>query len=514
MQRTHGNKDGLGLWSLHGGIRSPLIVQAGEKERPKLVNTPADIEVASELFANARIFIALIIPSITIAVAQACTIILYSLGFYIVDKKGSELEITAFGLSNFLNTAIMYDLSQPIIENSSISCALAYSKKQPDLIKATCMRGLIVFAGYNLAIFFPACFFTDKILQIFGTDAAIARQTREISIILFPLEVLRLLSEYLVAYMAAQGVDTGFGLLAVFSLLTGGSIAYYLGIEQGLGLTGWYYGRAGLELIKITVLLAFFWWRITDKKIQLKHLMAGFTEIKAFMKDVLLFSVGYCCEGAGYHISTLLVIAINDPKQLAAFTILTNILFVTENIGYGFGVTIRTKINHLLGVEKIVEAKSFFKLSIMGLLLFLPIIGLLFYLFRSAIVDFYTRNNPEIGLFVEQLVMILEATSISFLFLMPSFMAGRTTKQALLNFNVALAVLVVLQGTVGILMIRFWRPRCTHFLLLSSFSFALANALVCYKLLWMNWEHECRVSVDKNESNWRELDENPKSSDA
>ncbi len=262
------------------------------------------------------------IPSITIAVTQSCTIIFYSLGFFIVDKKGSEVEISAFGLSIFLNIITMYDLSQPIIENSSISCALAFSKKNQDLVKAACMRGLIVFAGYNLTIFIPTCLLTDKILEVMGTDSVIAQRTREISVSLFPLDVLRLLSEYLVAYMAAQGVDTGFGLLAVTSLLVSGATAYYLGVFQGLGLLGWYYGRAVLEVIKICVLFAVFFWRVPNKRINLEHFKAGFTDIKAFMKDVLLFTVGYCCEGAGYQISTLFVILMKDSTQLAAFTYL------------------------------------------------------------------------------------------------------------------------------------------------------------------------------------------------
>ena len=455
-------------------------------------------------FQQMRLFLSLVLPSITIGISHSGTDLMNSLGFYIADKKGNEVEITAFGLSVYMNIVAMFNLTQPIFEKASISCALAFSAGKNDKMKEACVRGLIVFTFYSLFLFLPVYLVADKVLMFFGTDPAVAIRTREILVTLFPMEFIRLLSEYIIVYMVAQGVDTGYGVLTVSSLLVSAPIGYYLGITRSLGVKGWYIGRLGLELVKISILIVVYCTRIEDKWFKVEHLMAGFTEIKAFMKDVLIFTAGHYCEAVGYEITTFFVIMLHDPKQLAAFTILMNLLYINENIGYGFGVTIRTRINHLFGQKKFHQAKDFFKMSMLGLLMFTPVVGLVYFSCRNLIVDFYTSNNPSLSGYLQTLVLIQGATCFSILFLLPVFMASRSTNQAVLNIKLDVSILIGLQSVSAYCLVNYWHPQCTHLLLLANVCFTLANSLICLKLFLMDWKIECSNMESLEEETFKE----------
>jgi Na+-driven multidrug efflux pump len=187
-------------------------------------------------------------------------------------------------------------------------------------------------------------------------------------------------------------------------------------------------------------------------------------------------------------------------KQLAAFTILLNLLYMNENIGYGFGVTIRTRINQLLGQQRFQEAKAFFTMSMVGLLALTPVVTLGYCLCRHLIVDFYAGNNPEVGVFLEMLLLVQGLTCCSIIFLMPVFMVSRSTNQAVINIQLDLTVIVGLQSLLALLLLHCAHPQCSDLLLVANACFALANCLVCVKLFIMDWKKECsdRVSQIQN----------------
>ena len=466
----------------------------------RLIEELKTLEHNPSLWQKARLFLKLIIPSIAIAISHSGSSLLNSLGFFIADKTGSEDDLTTFGLSVFMSIIAVYNLSQPIIEKMTICSAVAYSGQKIDRMKGFFVTGLLVFFFYAVFLFIPACYFSDKILLRFGIEPAIAIRSSEILFSLLPLELVRLHCEYLIAYMISQGVETGYGLLALATLSLGMPVSYYCGIVLDMGIRGWFFGKMALEFTKLSILLVIYCTRINNKGFTVEHLKAGFTEIKAFMKDVLVFTAGYYCEAVGYEISTFFVILLKDSKQLGAYTILNNLLYINENIGYGFGQTIRTRINYLIGIQKHDQAKTFFKISMVGLLAISPLVGMLYYFLRDFIVEFYTGNNPAIGSYLTQLVTIQGATCFSILFLMPIFMASRSTNQAVLNLALDLFVIVGLQTGASTLLVTYWKPTCAHLLLIINSCFTLANLLVCVKLFIMDWKKECSVGKDSKQA--------------
>jgi Na+-driven multidrug efflux pump len=457
----------------------------------RLIDELSVLEKGASLWQKIRLFLKLVIPSVTIAISHSGSSFLNTLGFFIANKTGTEFDITTFGLSIFMSIIAVYNLSQPVIEKMTICSAVSFSSQKFDKMKSHFVTGLLVFFFYTVLLFVPVCYFSDKILLRFGIEPPIAQRTSEILFSLLPLELVRLHCEYLIAYMISQGVETGYGLLALATLSVGMPVSYYCGVVLGMGIRGWFFGKMALEFTKLSILLVIYCARINNKGFKVEHLKAGFTEIRAFMKDVLVFTAGYYCEAVGYEISTFFVILLKDPKQLGAYTILNNLLYINENIGYGFGQTIRTRINYLIGIKKHDQAKSFFKLAMVGLLAFSPLVGMLYYFLRDYIVEFYAGNSPAIGAYLTQLVTIQGATCFSILFLMPIFMASRSTNQAVLNLALDLFVIVGLQTAASTLLVTYWKPSCAHLLLVINACFSLANLLVCVKLFIMDWKKEC-----------------------
>ena len=456
-----------------------------------LIEELSNLEHNPSLWHKTKLFLKLIIPSITIAISHSGSSLLNSLGFFVANKTGTDFDITTFGLSIFMSIIAVYNLSQPVIEKMTICSAVAYSGQKIDKMKGHFVTGLLVLYFYTIFLFVPTCYFSDRILLFFGIEPQIATRTSEILFALLPLELTRLHCEYLIAYMISQGVETGYGLLAFVTLSIGMPVSYYCGVELNMGIRGWFFGKMALEFTKLSILLVIYCIRINNKGFTVDHLKAGFTEIKAFMKDVLVFTAGYYCEAVGYEISTFFVILLKDPTQLGAYTILNNLLYLNENIGYGFGQTIRTRINYLIGINKHDQAKTFFKISMVGLLAISPLVGMLYYFLRDIIVEYYTGKSPAIGSYLTQLVTIQGATCFSILFLMPIFMASRSTNQAVLNVALDLFVIVGLQSAASAALVAYWTPTCAHLLLVINSCFALANFLVCVKLFTMDWKKEC-----------------------
>jgi Na+-driven multidrug efflux pump len=357
------------------------------------------------LWQDTKLFIGIIPASCFIGISHSGSSLMNFLGYLIVDRTGNEVEISAFGLSVFFYMATSYLASQAIIEKAAISCSLAFGEKNYDLMKTIFIRGLLFFGAFSLFLFFPICLASEHVFLAIGTDAAIAAKTRQILVKLFAFDIIRLLSEYMIAYMTSQGFETGYGLLTFVTLSLSMPVAFYLGVNKRMGVDGLIIGRVILEVSKILYLIATYCIKIPNNSLKLKHLSAAFQDLGSFLLGVLVFAVGCYSEEMCVEIAVFFVALTNDANQIAAFTILVNFLYLYFNIAYGFGVLIRTRVNFLVGRKRIAESKYFFKLSMIGLGIFGFLFSILLYSTRKLITGVYAEKNAKVREYLEQLLV-------------------------------------------------------------------------------------------------------------
>ena len=438
---------------------------------------------------KARLFLDLVFPSIMIGLSRSSSNLMFTFGFWIADKTGDHKEISAFGLAVFIMLVSAGNLGQPLIEKVANEASLAFSTKDRDTMKASLMRGAICFVGYISAVFLPLALFCDTLLLKSNTEPAIARRAKQIFQWLVPLEVIRLSSEALTAYMASQGVQTGFGTITVVTMLLGAPASYYFGYSQRQGIGGWYFGRGILEVTRLMGILLLYYFRVEDGWIGMRHVKLGFSRLKEFFCDVMLFTAGYYAESFGYQLSTIFVIFIGDPLQISAYTMLTNLKILFVCIPFGFNTLIRARINYLIGLGKSEVAKVFFKVSMVGLMVVSLSFSCCIYLSRKYIVQLMAGNNPKIGVYFEELLVWFAVFFFLLMYFVSIFSISRATGRAIFNLVLDVIFLLGVQITSGVLLLRIRKPNCVLIFLNLLMCLMMVEVIIATVLLKADWRH-------------------------
>jgi Na+-driven multidrug efflux pump len=378
-------------------------------------------------------------------------------------------------------------ITQPLIEKITNETSLSYSQKDTDGMKANLMRGLYIFVLYFFLIFIPVTVYCDEILMFFGSDQVIAVRAKHITAWMFPFELCRLVAEAITSYMVSQSLEQSLGMLTVVPIALSIPTCYYFGYTLQMGVKGWLYGKAVLEVSKLVLVLLTYYFRVKDGSLGLNHVRLGFTKFGSFASDVAVYTAGYFTEAFGFQCSTVLVILIGDPLQISAYTALTNLKLLLGNIPFGFNSLIRARIIYLIGIGKTEIAKAFFKLSIVGLLLCSVVLGGLMIGTKGYIAYFFTSKNPAVGEYLEKLLFWLGVGFFELMIFIPLFSISRCVKQAILNLIIDFIFLLVFQIAAGLLLLKLFKSNCVHILLNLLFSLFIAEVIILIILLRKDW---------------------------
>ena len=442
-------------------------------------------------------FMRLIIPSCLIGISHSDTSMTNMLGFYIADRTGDEREVSAFGTSVFLNMMTLYMFSQPIIERTSIACSLDFGAKKYDRMKSNFIKGAAVVLLLAVLVYLPVVCFSDRILISAGIDQVVGVKTRNILLKLFLFDLIRMLSELLIAYMTSQGHETGYGLITCITMSLTLPTGYYLGIKQGLGVDGLIVARIILEISKFSILAFTYCIKIPNNGFNFRHLKLATEGLVTFFKELFQFTVGICSEYIGFQISGFMVLLLKDPFQIAAFTSMSNIVYLLANIGYGFSLTIRARCNFLIGRKDFSESKEFFKLSTIGFVSFICIFSILLFFNRKILVDLYSSNNPEVGKYLELLMIALCCTIHASALQFTIFSISRSTNQGNLIITLDIIIILFLQSAAGIVSLNLFNPNCITFLYIKNFSMMLIEAIMFWRMMTMDWKTEINAHVEE-----------------
>ena len=451
---------------------------------------------------KAKYFLGLILPSCFIGLSHCGSSMMNLMGFFIVSRSGDEREISAFGLTVVYNMMTAYILAQPVIELTAIHSSAAFGAKNYHLMKTHFLRGLICFLILILVLFLPAALYSDSVLELIGTDPVISARTRLVLLKLFFFDMVRLLSELLIGYMASQGMETGFGTLTLTTMSLALPTAYYTGIHRQMGIDGLIIGRAVLELSKFSILAFTYCIKIPNNGFNFRQLKMITEGLGNFVTELLQFTVGMYTEYVGYEICCFFVIRLKDPVQIAALTSVSNAAFVISNFGYGFATTIRSRVSFLLGRKELEKGKEFLKLAIFGVVVFTCCFSILLFLFRWAIIDLYCSDNPEIARYFEQLLKLYCITIYYSTFYNIAFSVSRALKQVNLLILLDVCIIIVLQSLVASVALAWFSPSCVTFMAIKDLSIFAVEAAMLVRIHVMDWEkhalakEETRVLLD------------------
>ena len=443
-----------------------------------------------------RIFTNLIIPSCLLAITHSGNSFLNTIGFYVAANTNDIGISTAFGLSIFLNNVTIYSLTQPIIEKIGISCAKCYGAKNYNGVKESFLRGIVFFLLYCIFLYIPIILTSKYILVWLGINHDVAERTAHYQSLLFPIDITRLIGEILVTYMVSQGIESSFGVFTMVNLVIAFPVAYYLGVQQEMGISGWMIARALFDALNILSILGVYFFKLKSKKITKNNFKQAFTGLKQYFFDIAKYTGALYSEVLGWELSTILVTMTGSEPQIAAFTCNVNVAYLVYNLGNGFSNTARTRINYLLGQKKGRAAKNFFTIILTGLVIFGVFIGGLMLISREPIADFYAKSNEELR---EQLVRLLIWYGFllngDFLFAF-MFTITRSTNQIVYNMIIDYTFLIFGHFLVSYYILKKMNGDCVTILIVLEASLFVVYFFLLFRLCTMNWD---KIEVEEEE---------------
>ena len=440
-----------------------------------------------DFITKAKVFMGLILPSLLLAVAHSGNIFINTFGFYIAGTSGSAVISSAYGLTIFLDTVWVYSFTQPIIEKIGISCAVCYGAKDFNGVRENFIRGFVLFTLYTIFLFTPFILCVDQILEFIGISSDVAEKTGYYQLLLFPIDITRLIGELMVSFLISQGVEASFGYFTFLSLMMGMVVSWWFGIEKDMGVEGFIIGRAVFDGLNVFFIILVYLYKVKGPGIKLANIRNSFKGMWKWFLDVLQFTIVLYSEFFGFEISTLMCTLTHDDVQIAAYTSIINICYLVWSFGNGFSNTSRTRVNYLLGQKKGDAAKNFFIITFYGMFLLGLLIGLGLYFSRFWIADVYANENEDINKSLVRLLGTYAFFTLGDLFFSFMFTIARSTNQVCLNMCLDYLILVGAQTGISYYLITKKGGGNTTALIVMESCLIITFVILLGRFFTMDW---------------------------
>ena len=220
----------------------------------------------------------------------------------------------------------------------------------------------------------------------------------------------------------------------------------------------------------------------------------GFASIKeaskglgAFARDGLTFWISNVFEWSGWEICGYYNALSHDNNQISAFSSMMNIVYIVIDIGFGFLVVGRTRVNYLLGAGYSTAAKKVGLVSLVAVGCTSLITGTIIYLLRNPIANMYASNSEEtLGYLVKMLALYrfflaadMGYTSIATLM--------RSTNNVVFSTSVCIAFCIVGNFSVCWYMRKYLDIDCIDIFISMYACISIAMILCVLRLIMFDW---------------------------
>lgn len=310
-----------------------------------------------------------------------------------IDDQTSQ---AAFGLYDSTQELFFVATLYTITEKSGIDLSSAYGDGQFNKCKAIMAKGLFTCTIYFVFCSVPVMVFCKSALELVGIEQAISDKVHEISVLSLPLMFITSVGELVKTFCMAQGIEKPFGIASTVNFFGIVVANYYVMVDLRWGLKGWVLTKTLSETLNLIVGIIVITFTRPETRgfprlVDFKH------KIGTFFWESTMFVFGVLLEYIGFELIGFLIASRGSTQEIAAYFSVVNIENLLHNSGWAFSIIARTRLNILLGMNKLQTAKNSFKFLMACNVIYSMIIGGLLYVFRNLLAAVFCGSDDDVN---------------------------------------------------------------------------------------------------------------------
>ena len=451
----------------------------------RYLEEPVSLEQGKRM---ALLMLSLIPRGVWVGLTYLSNSILLVLGYVILNKRGETDTQAAFGIYLMLRaigySAFFYGISQKM----AIAASQSFGQGTE---MAVCRRyftqTFFLYCTYLFCLYIPFVLFSRSILQAVNLTEDIASGYYAIAVKNLPSDVLYAAQTFLMEYCYAQKIEGIFLVMNWLSMAVSAALALVLSAYLDEGFDGWIIGRTLFYTLNTVTFLVVYFTKTHPQSrgfCTLREAMKGYRD---FIKDALIFWIGNVFEWSGWEISGYFNALSHDNDQISAFSSVMNVVYIAIDIGLGFLVVGRTRVNLLLGAGLTTSAKKVGFMVLLAGLCTAFLMGLVIYLAKELIADMYASHNARERDFLLHLLLLYRffiTCDMSFVSIVTMM---RSTNNTILCTATCISLCIVGNFTACWYMRTYLDTDCTH-IFTSMYTAGLTAMTICgARLLFMDW---------------------------
>jgi Na+-driven multidrug efflux pump len=409
---TRPNSD-LWFWQTN-----PSVLDPHEGESLLLIDHPADTrELAKlDLFSKAFRFsrlgkyvcygtqlggevgllsISMLANGIHNIIGQAC-----------LNSKATATDQSGFGIAVVFTWIFHYAILVAMYDKFGMEWSRAYGIGDFKLLKKSMNQGAVVLVTTLSTITLPMYLMSEKALLLAGIVAPVAKNASVVLHYMIGFVVVQTLQEFTKLFCLAQEVEAIFGLMSIIATITTSALMYWLMMVKGWGVLGLVCSKIIYESILLLVGIATTLYRTNPAGRGFVGVTTALDGICNVYYDSFKYALGSYTEYIGFMISNYFVILTHDENQIAAYSLVDNLLTITYTVGEAFATIMRTRMNILIGKNLHSVAKRFFIFFFTSNLIMALIMTMVVYFCQQKLVFMLASSNPKLSEYFSSLMYL------------------------------------------------------------------------------------------------------------
>ena len=451
-------------------------------------NSQLEEERISTLLGKVIFFLSILPGSFSVILTGLMSMAMMTIGYQVAGKSGEEAEVAGFGLSIVICLINLEPFICGCTEKMTLDSSYAFGAGDYDMMKRSLVK-FVICASFNaVAIYFGVVLQIKEILVFLNIDLPIAVSVGKILPGVYLIFLIYYFGFAIIEYCSAQGISIGFFYICLISSSISYPLIYYLCYKKDIGLDGCIIGRACYE--SLVLLMGIIYLSAQNKigRFRFSIIKPAIAEIIPFYFTSLYYSMFYILENVGTEISVIMVTYLHSTTQINAYTMLTNVVYITFHMGKGLSAQGRSKINNTLGSKNVPLARKMYYVITTGIVTISLVTGLLIFTFSQTIASFYTSQN-EVNVELSKLLDAYGLILISGYFMTPYiFTISRMVRISQLLLSLEVILLIVVQLVIDLLLF-FYYPRVSgvHFLIVAMSLLITLHAIILIKVYSIDW---------------------------
>ena len=395
---------------------------------------------------TAMAFLRMIPPCLVAGLSWIGWTALNSIGFLACNKSGDPVLTSTLSLTIFLNALTLASMNYGLMDKAGITMSQAYGAKDFRRFKKYFCQSLLLGVSFSVLIGIPLMIFIKDLLLILQIMPDLASSIQSFYWKFAMMEILKMFVDFFMVVANAQGIETTFFALMMMNTIVSGSFMCFLCFYIGLVLDGLIYAMLMFHCNNLIIFAKVYFFECDAKTrgvVTMSEAMDGFG---GFVMDWFKYFIGTWIEWLGWESSSYFVALIHDIHQVAAFGSLINFAYFCFLMVTGLKFGARTRISYLLSRGYDQAAKRFFRVHFICLIILSIPLGLIVFMTKGYIADFYAGNIPETRAYLVDLLTLFSILISAD----PIFGLVTVTARIIDHVNFSIAVtLVFIIGLMG-----------------------------------------------------------------